>query len=91
MGVSMSLRSVEKDIIKVIGIIAVIIITITLISFLIAFLNAYYTGDVNSFVEWFANWFADNLIFGVYIFIIAIFIGLISPRIGRALRKMGGV
>jgi len=86
-----SLRKVERNIVKGIGIIAAILVTITVIGFLIASLNAYKTGDVGSFVEWFANWFADNLVFGVYIFIIAIIIGLISPRIARALRKMGGV
>jgi len=90
MGVNMSLRSVEKDIIKVIGTIAAILVTIAIISFVIAFYNAYQTGDTGSFVEWFASWFADNMIFAVYILIIAAFIGLISPKIAKALRDMSG-
>ena len=86
----MSLKSIERDIIKVIGVIAVILATIALISFVIAFYNAYETGDTGSFVEWFAHWFADNIEFAVYILIIAAIIGIISPRIARALRNMSG-
>ena len=52
--------------------------------------NAYQTGDTGSFVEWFASWFADNMIFAVYILIIAAFIGIISPKIAKALRDMSG-
>lgn len=86
----MSLRKIERDIVKGIKIIASILLIITVLGFTIAFLTAYRTGEVTSFVEWFASWLADNIVFAVYILIITAFIGLISPRIARALRNMSG-
>ena len=67
----MSLRSIERNLVKIIGIIALIFVIIASLQIMNAFMNSYRTGDVTSFVEWFANWLAENIEFAVYILIAA--------------------
>ncbi|RLF58611.1 MAG: hypothetical protein DRN27_04975 [Thermoplasmata archaeon] len=86
----MSFRSVERDIVNGIKIIGLIFALIACFSFIIAFLIAYNSGNVESFIEWFAIWLVDNIQFGVFILLFAMFIGLISPKIARALKDMSG-
>lgn len=86
----MSLRKIEQDIVKGILLAASILLVYAIIQFTIAFLTAYRTGEVTSFVGWFSNWLADNIVFAVYVLVIVAFMGLISPKIARALRDMSG-
>ena len=85
---NISLRKIERNIASGIGKIAKILTLFTILGFTIVFIYAYFTGNLEYLFEWFSEWLAEAITFSAIILIIASFIGIFSPKIAKALRKM---